>query len=201
MSLEPKWYSTIYPWYVFAGAFEAGIAGLVVLLMLLRKRGILTEVNEHHLHNLGKLLFAFSVFWAYLWFSQYLLIWYSNIPEETTFYVRRLSSGAWASLFWLNLVANFGVPFALLLAVSRKKKESLLLGAGVLLLAGHWLDLYMLVMPPVLGASPRLGLLEVLIFAGLAAVYLFLFDRSFAAADPLPVGDPYLQESLHFEGV
>ncbi len=201
MSLEPNWYSTIYPWYLFIGAFESGLAALAVLLVLLRKRGILSEVNDHHLHDLGKFMFAFSVFWAYLWFSQFLLIWYSNMPEETTFFVRRMTGRGWSTLFYGNLLVNFAAPFALLLQASQKKKQNVLLWAGVVLLGGHWIDLYMLVMPPVLGAAPKLGALEALSFLGLAAVYLFLFNRSFAARKPIPVGDPYLDESLHFEGV
>lgn len=199
MSLEPKWESTIYPWYIFAGAFEAALAAIIVLVVALRRRGLLTEVNEHHLHDLGKYLFAFSVFWAYLWFSQFLLIWYSNLPEETTFFARRLG-GAWGGLFWLMPIVNFAIPFALLLPASRKKREGFLLWAAGLLLAGHWLDLYVLVMPPVLGPRPAFGLLELLAFAGLAAAFLLLFDLAFREAAPVPARDPYLEESVHFEG-
>lgn len=201
MSLEPNWYSTIYPWYVFIGAFEAGLAALAVLAIVLKEKGVLAQLNEHHLHDLGKFLFAFSAFWAYLWFSQYLLIWYSNIPEETTFYLRRLAGRGWSTLFYLNLVVNFALPFALLLQASQKKRPRVLLGAALLLLAGHWLDLYVLVMPSVAGAKALAGPIEVLIFTGLGSAFVLLFERSFFAADAVPEGDPYLDESIHFEGV
>ncbi|MDD5304021.1 MAG: hypothetical protein PHS14_13050 [Elusimicrobia bacterium] len=200
MSLEPKWSSTLYPWYVFAGAFEGGLAALTVLVILLRRRGLFAKLNENHLHDLGKYVFAFSCFWAYLWFCQYLLIWYSNIPDETTHFVLRMTPG-WLPLFCLNPVVNFVLPFGLLLSAKRKRNErALLLGAAVVL-AGRALDLYMLIMPGTMGARPGLGLAEPAAFVALGAVFVLLFDRSFASAAPEPVRDPYLDESRHFEGV
>ena len=200
MSLEPKWTSTLYPWYVFAGTFEGGLAALVALVVLLRRRGAFAQLNEHHLHDLGKYLFAFSCFWAYLWFCQYLLIWYSNIPEETTHFVLRMTPG-WQPLFCLNPIVNFVLPFALLLPAKRKKKERTLLAGAGLILAGRALDLYMLIMPPVLGTHPSLGLSEPAAFVGLGALFLLAFDRAFASAAAEPVHDPYLEESRHFAGV
>ncbi len=200
MSLEPKWTSTLYPWFVFAGAFEGGLAALAVLVVLLRRRGFFASLNEHHLHDLGKYVFAFSCFWAYLWFCQYLLIWYANIPDETTHFVLRTSPG-WQFLFFLNPVVNFVVPFALLLPAKRKRRERTLLAGACVVLAGRALDLYVLIMPPVLGARASLGLAEPAAFVGLGAIFLLAFDRAFAAAAPEPVHDPYLDESRHFSGV
>ena len=194
MSLEPRWFSTIYPWYVFSGLFVSGIAGLTALLIALRRRGAYPELNRHHLHDLGKYLFAFSVFWAYLWFSQFLLIWYSNIPEETVHYVLRLSPG-WRVLFWLNPLANFAVPFFVLLTVKRKSSERILLAACAVILAGHVLDLHMLIMPSIPG--PRPLWLEADVLAGAAALFLLSFDADFARAGAVPSADPYLSESLH----
>jgi hypothetical protein len=200
MSLEPRWTSTLYPWYVFAGVFEGGLAAMTVLVVLLRRRGAFTDLNAHHLHDLGKYVFAFSCWWAYLWFCQYLLIWYSNIPEETTHYVLRQTPG-WAPLFWLNPVVNFILPFALLLSARRKMREStLLLGAGVVL-TGRALDLYLLIMPSVIGPRPSLGLAEPAAFVGLAALFVLLFDRAFVTAAPEPARDPYIEESRRFSGV
>ena len=196
MSLEPEWYSTIYPWYLFSGAFVEGLAAITLLLVLLRRRGFYPELGHGHRHDLGKFLFAFSVFWAYLWFSQYLLIWYSNIPQETAHYAARLVGG-WKVLFWLNPLVNFVAPFFVLLTVRRKSNERVLAWAGGLILAGHLVDLYLLAMPPLLPAGPRLGLGE--LGAGLLAASLFLlrFDDAFASAPAVPAGDPYLTESLH----
>lgn len=200
MSLEPRWTSTLYPWYVFAGTFEGGLAALAVLVVLLRRRGLFASLNEHHLHDIGKYVFAFSCFWAYLWFCQYLLIWYANIPEETTHFVLRTTPG-WQWLFFLNPVANFVVPFALLLPAKRKRRERTLLAGAAVVLAGRALDLYLLIMPAVLGARPSLGLAEPAAFAALASLFVLAFDRAFAAAAPEPVRDPYVEESRHFAGV
>lgn len=200
MSLEPKWTSTLYPWYVFSGTFVGGLAALTVLVILVRRRGLFPSLNEHHLHDLGKYVFAFSCFWAYLWFCQYLLIWYANIPDETTHYVLRSTPG-WKFMFWLNPVVNFVLPFALLLPAKSKRRERTLLAGAAVVLIGHALDLYMLIMPPVLGARTSLGLAEPAAFVGLAALFLLAFDRAFTAANPEPVNDPYLEESRHFSGV
>ena len=200
MSLEPKWSSTLYPWFVFAGAFAGGLAALTVLVVLLRRRGLFSALNENHLHDLGKYVFAFSCFWAYLWYCQYLLIWYANIPDETTHFVLRTSVG-WRALFWLNPAVGFVLPFALLLPAKRKRRERTLLAGAGLVLLGRVLDLYMLIMPAVMGARPTLGLAEPAAFVGLGAVFLLVFDRAFAAAAPEPVHDPYLEESRHFVGI
>jgi hypothetical protein len=200
MSLEPKWTSTLYPWYIFSGTFEGGLAALAVAVVLLRRRGFFASLNEHHLHDLGKYVFAFSCFWAYLWFCQYLLIWYANIPDETTHFVLRMTPG-WKILFFLNPIVNFVVPFALLLPAKRKRRERTLLVGASVVLAGRALDLYMLIMPPVLGAHASLGLAEPAAFVGLGALFLLAFDRAFASAASEPVRDPYLDESRHFTGV
>jgi len=105
MSVEPEFYSTIYAFYCFSGLFLSGTAAITLLVVLLRRRGFLPQVNEEHLHNLGKLIFGFSTFWAYIWISQYMLIWYSNLPEETTYFLRR-TEGGWAILFYFNVIIN-----------------------------------------------------------------------------------------------
>lgn len=199
MSLEPHWYSTLYPWYLFSGLFVESLAAMTLLLILLHRRGFCPGLGAGHLHDLGKYLFGFSVFWAYLWFSQYLLIWYSNIPEETAHYLSRVE-GAWGGLFWLAPILNFVAPFFLLLGARRKKREDVLLAACVVLLLGHWLDFYMQVMPPVLKSGPRLGWLEAAVLAGGASLFVLLFDRSFASVSSVPIADPTLEESLHHHG-
>lgn len=198
MSLEPHWYSTIFPWYMFGGAFVQAVAAITLLCVLLHRRGFFPEFNEHHRHDLGKYLFAFGVFWAYLWFCQFLLIWYSNIPEEIAYYALRRSRG-WMSLQALSLGANFLVPAALLLRAGAKKDGRTLLWAGLSLCAGRWLDLYVMIMPP-LSAWARPHWVDFPAFLGLTAVFVLVFDRAFAAAEPVPLKDPYLAESLHHHG-
>ncbi|MCE7959349.1 MAG: hypothetical protein DYH06_15640, partial [Acidobacteria bacterium ACB2] len=147
MSLEPEWFSTMYAVYVFAGSFLGGIAAVALLASALDARGLLPRgLGAKERHDLGKLLFGFATFWAYIWFCQYLLIWYSNIPEETTHYVARLTRG-WTALFWLNPVLSFAVPFAALLPVAAKRSRAVLVPVCLVVVAGRFLDAYLLVVP------------------------------------------------------
>jgi len=147
MSLEPEWYSTMFSVYIFSGTFLGGIAAVAVLAIWLDRRGLLGwRLAPETLHDLGKLLFAFGTFWAYIWFCQYLLIWYSNLPEETPYFARRLTGG-WTLLFWLNPVLNFGVPFAALLSARVKRRPGFLAQVALVVLLGRWLDSYLLIAP------------------------------------------------------
>ncbi|HEV2401371.1 MAG TPA: hypothetical protein VGS27_30830 [Candidatus Sulfotelmatobacter sp.] len=198
MSLEPEWYSTIFGFYNFAGAFLSGLATLAVLLVWLRGHGPLKSViREQHLHDVGKLLFAFSTFWAYLWFSQYMLIWYANLPDETVYYVRRLH-GFWQPLFVLNLFLNWVVPFFALLPRMNKQRAGILVRVSIVLLAGRWLDLYLMIMPPFSGGKPHIGIWEIGLVAGLVGVFGLGFFAALRRAPLVPVRDPYLAESLHY---
>jgi hypothetical protein len=191
ISTDPRWFSTMYAVYVFAGTFVQGIAAVTLAVLYLKERGPMADsVSDHQVHDLGKMLFAFSTFWAYIWTCQYLLIWYGNIPEEVTHYVTR-TNGPWVYLFALNLVVNWVVPFLILLSVRAKCTTRVLKPVTILLLCGHWLDLYLLVMPS-LWKTPRIGFYEIAIAAGYMALPLLVFLRSLGKAPLAPVNDPIL---------
>ena len=191
ISADPRWFSTMYAVYVFAGTFVQGIAAVTLAVVFLKERGPMAEsVSDHQLHDLGKMLFAFSTFWAYIWTCQYLLIWYGNIPEEVTHYVSR-TGGPWVYLFALNLVVNWVVPFLTLLSVRAKCTSRVLKPIAILLLCGHWLDLYLLVMPS-LWKAPRIGFYEIAIAAGYFALALLVFLRGLNRAPLVPENDPIL---------
>jgi hypothetical protein len=195
MTLDPQWTSTIFAVYLFAGVLVQGIAAITLSVVLLRERGDLDGVvNENHLHDLGKLLFAFSTFWAYIWFSQYLLIWYANIPEETSYYVRRTGE-PWIALFFLNVIVNWAIPFLVLLPRAAKRHPAVLKWVAILMLAGRWLDLYVAVMPQV-APAPALRTIDVLIVAGYAGVFFLVATRALASVSLVPLNDPGLRESL-----
>ncbi len=198
MALDPAWYSTIFGAYNFAGLFQSGLAAIIVLAVALRRAGALRNVlRDEHLHDLGKLLFGFSCFWMYLWFSQYMLIWYAHLPEETTYFVAR-AKGYWAPLFLLQVVLNWAVPFFFLLPRRAKRSASVLATVAGVVLVGRWLDLYINVMPPFAGETPAFGFAEVGSAVGVVGLFSLVFLLSFRRASPVPRGDATLSESLNY---
>jgi hypothetical protein len=198
MSLEPHWYSTIFGIYHFSGLLLSGIAGITVLVIVLRRRGVFGDlIRESHLHDLGKLLFAFSTFWMYIWFSQYLLIWYANIPEETVWYLGR-ERGGWQTFTILNVVFNWVIPFITLLSAKAKKAEGLLLKVSIIVLIGHWIDLFWMIAPPFMRSAPEIGLWEISPLATGIALFFLVTLRGLARHNVVPVKDPTLIESLHY---
>jgi len=195
MSIEPEFYSTIFAFYCFSGLFVSGIAGIAVIAILLRRRGLLPQMNDDHLHNLGKLIFGFSTFWAYIWISQYLLIYYANLPEETIFFLRQTSSAGWKTLFLGNLLVNWLIPFAMLISRRAKRNENVMLAASALVLIGHWLDLYLIIFPP-LGLSSIIGVIDVALLVGFSALFVFSTASALNRVALVPRNDPYLVESL-----
>ncbi|RME44596.1 MAG: quinol:cytochrome C oxidoreductase, partial [Deltaproteobacteria bacterium] len=193
---EPHWYSTIFPWYVISSVFVSGVALLTLILLWMRRGGRFVEVNAHHLHDLGKYVFAFSFFWGYIWFSQFLLIWYTNIGEEAVYYATRMREG-WYPLFLLDVGVNFLLPFAILLPAKTKQNPTVLGGVSLLVLLGHWLDFYLLVMPATMKGAPVFGWIEVAIFLGVGALFLLFCDRGLRRAALLPSKDPLFAESVH----
>jgi hypothetical protein len=198
MSLEPHWYSTMFGVYQFAGLLLSGLAMITILVIWLEKRGPLQGVlTEEHLHDLGKLLFAFSTFWMYIWFCQYMLIWYANIPEETAHYVHRLH-GFWEPVFLLNFLLNWAVPFLVLLHVPAKRSRSMLLKICWVILVGRWVDLYLLILPPIVGEQPVFGVWEIGLMLGAAGLFFLALLHVLPKANPVPINDPFLSESLTY---
>jgi hypothetical protein len=193
MSLEPTWYSTIFPLYLVAGLFLGGTAAMIAVVIGFQKQGLLTEVTEHHRYQLARLLAAVACAWVFVWFSQYLLIYYTNIPEEAVYYARRFG-GTGRTLFQLTLLLNWAIPLALLIPPRHRRSPRWLLRICGVVLLGRWLDLYLLIVPAVEG-TVRFGP-EVLIALGFVPLFLLPIVASFSKAEPVPRRDPYLVESL-----
>ena len=199
MSLQPEWFSTIFGVYYFSGAAVAAVAVLILAGLILQGAGRLRrEWTVEHYHDLGKLLFGFVVFWGYIAFSQYLLIWYGNLPEETVWYARR-QSGPWGGVSLALLVGHLLIPFLGLLSRGSKRRPAVLGFWAAWMLAAHWLDLYWLVMPGVAHERLPLGVLDLCWLVGVGALYMAAVLRLVAAVPLLPQGDPRLGESLALE--
>jgi len=196
ISLDPKWFSTMFAVYVFAGSFVQGIAAIALITIILRHRrafGAQAELLDDHVQStLGTMLLAFSTFWAYIWVCQYLLIWYGNIPEEVTYYLRR-SSAPWLPVFLASFVINWVIPFFVLLPRPSKRSMRVMAGMCVLVLFGRWLDLYIMVMPEH-WAAPRVGLLELAMAAGTGGLIYLIVLRGLARAPLVPTHEPVLAQ-------
>ncbi len=199
MSLTPHWYSTIFGIYFFAGCVLGFFALLTVLAVLVSRAGALRRtITTDHFHDLGKLVFAFTVFWAYIAFSQYMLMWYANLPEETVWYAAR-QAGSWR---WFSLVLLFGhfvVPFLALMSRGVKRSRPILAAAAVWMLAMHWADVYWLVMPSQSPGTIPLSPMDVAVFAGIGGLFFAAVIRRLGAHALVPMKDPRLSESLGFE--
>ncbi|MFW6310549.1 MAG: hypothetical protein ACOC1D_05535 [Prolixibacteraceae bacterium] len=200
MSIDAHWFSTLYGWYIFSGMFVSALCVIIIITVAFKKFGILPNINREHLHDLGKYLFAFSIFWAYLWLSQFLLIWYSNIPEETVYYVTRTRH--FNFLFYLNISVNFLVPLLALMTRNSKRQAIYLAAVALTVLAGHYLDLYLSIIPGAVGhEAATIGFLEIGLPFFYIAVFLALFFTFFKKAKPVPVNHPYIIESTSYENL
>ncbi|MBI4417934.1 MAG: hypothetical protein HY563_04090 [Ignavibacteriales bacterium] len=198
MSLEPHWYSTIFGIYNFSGMFMTGVAAVAIAVILLRRRGYLKEfVRDDHLHDLGKLIFAFSTFWMYIWFSQYLLIWYANIPEETVYFIKRESAG-WGTFTILVLLFNWVIPFIVLMPRGAKRNEGILLRVSIVILVGHWIDLFWMIFPAFMPGNPQFNIWEIGPMVLAAGLVCYVTSRSLSKASFIPTRDPMLVESLGY---
>jgi len=195
-SLEPAWYSDIFGVYLFAGSFLAGLAATTLALLHMKSCGRLQQVGPDHLYNLGGFLFAFTVFWSYIAFAQYLLMWYANLPEEVVWYHERLQ-GMWGPLVLVLALFHFIVPFFILVPRNAKSDPNRLRVVSIVMLLSHWLDLYWMIFPA-LGVGPLLGWPELAFALAFGCAGLLWLRRAMTRGADMPVGDPFLQEGLAF---
>ena len=196
MSVDPHWFSTLFGWYVFASMFVSGITVIALITIYLKSRGYLEFVNENHLHDVAKYMFAFSIFWTYLWFSQFMLIWYANIPEEVTYFVTRFED--YKLPFLGMVVMNFVFPILVLMNADYKRIPWFVIMAGLVILAGHYIDIFVMIMPATVGDRWYIGIPEissVLLFAGL---FIFIVFTALSKHPLLAKGNPFIKESEQF---
>ncbi|MCO7183910.1 quinol:cytochrome C oxidoreductase [Tenacibaculum sp. XPcli2-G] len=193
MAIDPHWFSTLFGWYVLATFLVSALTVIAMVTIYLRSKGVLPLVNDSHIHDLAKFMFGFSVFWTYLWFAQFMLIWYADMPEETTYFLLRFNE--YKVPFLAMVVMNFIFPVLLLINSDFKSRPWFVILGGVVILAGHYIDLFVMVMPGTVGGQWAFGIGEisgVLFFTGL---FIFATFNAFAKANPVPKGNPYLHES------
>lgn len=201
MSNEAHWFSTMFGWYNFAALWVSGLAVITLTLIILRDNGYMDWVTDDHLHNLGQFVFGFSIFWTYLWFAQFLLTWYANIPEEASYFRLRWEP-QFKPWFWLNIILNFLTPLLVLMSRDSKRRVKILKTACIILICGHWLDYWQMIMPGAVGPQTywytEIGYIEVTIFIGFAGLFSYLMLTSLATFKSLvPKKHPFLEESLH----
>jgi len=196
MSIDPHWFSTLFGWYVFASMAVSAVTTIALISIYLKSNGYLSVVNDNHIHDLGKFMFGFSVFWTYLWFSQFMLIWYSNIPEEVVYFISRIED--YAIPFWGMVVINFILPFLLLVSSSLKRVNWIIVMAGIIILVGHYIDVFNMIMPSAVGDQWFFGIPEfgsIIFFAGL---FIYIVFRSISKYPLEAKGDPFNEESKKF---
>ena len=197
MSLHPHWFSTIFGVYCFAGLFQSSLAFLIILTVWSMKQGLLDDlVNQNHIHDLGKLLFAFTVFFAYIGFSQFMLIWYANLPEETIFFVHR-AHGGWMAISYSLLLFKFIVPFLALLPREAKRNVDWLKLIAILILVMQYVDIYWLVYPNFNEGHVVFGLTEVALFLSGLGLFVGTVMYFLSRHSIVPLKDPRTHEALH----
>ena len=198
MTLEPHWFSSIYGVINFGGAFQAGLAAMILLALFLRGRGVLPQLSGSHLHDMAKLMFAFSAFWMYTWFSQFMLIWYAHLPEETGFYILR-GNEHWLWLSILLPVLRFAVPFFGIASQANKRNSKTLIAVCLLILVGHALDLLWQIFPSGFPDGLHSPLMPLGYLVAAVGLLLWMFFFNFGKHAPVASKDPGYSFSVHYE--
>ena len=196
MSFDPHWFSTLFGWYVLAGMMVCAITTIALITIFLKSQGYLEIVNDSHIHDLAKFMFGFSIFWTYLWFSQFMLIWYANIPEEVTYFMTRIED--FNLPFFGMLAMNFLFPLLLLMNSDYKRVNWFVVLTGIVILVGHYIDIFVMVMPGTVGKSWFIGIPEIgsmLFFLGLFILVVF---TALTKAPLLLKNNPFMKESKNY---
>ena len=195
MSIDAHWYSTMYSWYTFASTWVAGLALMMLFVVFLKNNGYLEYTNREHIHDIGKFMFAFSIFWAYLWFSQFMLIWYANIPEETVYFKNR-TSGVYAGIFWFSFILNFLAPLLILMTRRSKRSYSTVTIMSLLIIFGHWLDFHQMIFASVSPDHVVMNLFDFGIALGFVGVIMLVVGRVLSKFPTVAKNHPFLKESI-----
>ncbi|WP_452223910.1 quinol:cytochrome C oxidoreductase [Lacinutrix chionoecetis] len=196
MSVDPHWFSTLFGWYVFAGMMVCGITTIALITIYLKGKGLLPKVNDSHIHDLAKFMFGFSIFWTYLWFSQFMLIWYSNIPEEVTYFITRIED--YKLPFFGMLALNFIFPLLLLMNSDYKRIPWFVVMTGIVILGGHYIDVFNMIMPATVGDQWYIGIPEICSMLFFAGLFIFIVFTALTKAPLTPIRNPFVKESEHF---
>ncbi len=194
MSIDVHWFSTLFGWYVFAGLFVSGMCMITLIVLHLKRQGLMPWVNENHVHDLTKLIFGFSVFWTYLWFSQYMLIWYSNIPEEINYFLERFGTN-YRYVTLTAFVLNFIFPLIVLMHRYAKRNFGLVTFAACVIMFGHYLDLFQIIMPGTVKDKWAIGFTELGMFAGFIGLFMFVVLTALSKHALVPKNHPFLNEA------
>lgn len=206
MSIDPHWFSTLFGWYCFISMFVGSLSTATLIAIYLKKKGHLTYINENHFHDLGKWMFAFSVAWAYLWFSQFMLIWYGNIPEETLYFLQRWEN--YPMVYYSVFIINFILPFFVLMTAGNKRRTGVLTFVAPLLVFGHWLDFYLMATPgstinsgyiDASGYSIQnfgLGLIELGLPIAYTGLFILVVFSALSKSSLVPRNHPFIKESM-----
>ncbi len=197
MSLDAHWYSTIFGWYVLIGMFVTSLAFITLMIWFLKRQGYLKYIRTDHVHDMAIYMFCFSIFWTYQWFSQYELIWYGHLPEETSYFIPRLHE--YKIVFFVNLGINFIVPFFGLITYNSKRQLNWVALIAAVVLIGHWIDYWLMIMPATAGAKAGMGVLEISMTIVYSCLFIFIVFRSLSKGPIVVKNDPFLAESLNYE--
>ena len=197
MSIDVHWFSTLFGWYTFAGMWCSAMTVIVLTTIYLKKLGYLERVNDSHVHDIGKWTFATSFLWSYLFFSQFMLIWYANIGEEVTYYQMRMEN--FKVLYFTMFLINFAFPMLILMSRDAKRNYGVLTFVGIIILIGHWTDVYLMISAGSLGANAKIGFLEVGLLLLCAGLFIRILLNNLSKAPLMPVNHPFLDESVHHE--
>ncbi len=196
MSMTPHWYSTLFAWYIFASMFVSAITVIALVTIYLKSKGFASFINDSHLHDLAKFMFAFSIFWTYLWFDQFMLIWYANMPEEVVYFVLRIQE--YNLLFFGMLVLNFVLPILVLMNSDYKRVPWFVIIAGIAILAGHYIDIFLIVMPSTVGLNWSFGITEIASISFFLGLFVYIVGRGLSKVNLHPEGNPFIEESEHY---